>query len=118
MNTGGAPIDLTLAPDHLEKLRAVMKARPTIVAMYFDRPYVVPELAKESAALLAHFGVSDEALLDVLTGSYAPTGKLPFELPSSMQAVQEQKEDVPHDSKNPLFPFGHGITFTPSSARR
>jgi len=118
MNTGGAPIDLTLAPDRLEKLRALMKARPTIVAMYFDRPYVVPELAKESAALLAHFGVSDEALLDVLTGSYAPTGKLPFELPSSMQAVQEQKEDVPHDSKNPLFPFGHGITFTPSSARR
>ena len=64
----------------------------------------MPELAKESAALLAHFGVSDEALLDVLTGTYAPTGKLPFELPSSMLAVRAQKEDVPHDSKDPLFP--------------
>jgi beta-glucosidase len=118
MNTGGAPIDLTLAPDRLEKLRAVMKAAPTVVAMYFDRPYVVPELARESAALLAHFGVGDEALLDVLSGTYAPTGKLPFELPSSMQAVRDQKEDVPHDSRDPLFPFGHGLTFTPASARR
>jgi hypothetical protein len=35
-----------------------------------------------------------------------------------MLAVQEQKEDVPHDSKAPLFPFGHGITFAPASARR
>ena len=118
MDTGGAPIDLSLPPDRLEKLRAVMKATPTVVAMYFDRPYVVPALAKESAALLAHFGVSDEALLDVLTGAYPPTGKLPFELPSSMLAVQEQKEDVPRDSKDPLFPFGHGITFAPASARK
>ena len=110
MNTGGAPIDLTLAPERLAKLRAVMSATPTIVAMYFDRPYVVPELAKESAAMLAHVGVADEALLDVLTGSHAPTGKLPFELPSSMEAVRAQKEDVPHDSKNPLYPFGHGLT--------
>ena len=118
MNTGGAPIDLTLAPERLEKLRLVMKAKPTIVAMYFDRPYVLPALAKESAAFLAHFGVTDDALLDVLTGTYAPTGKLPFELPSSMLAVQEQKEDVPHDSKDPLFPFGHGITYAAGSARR
>jgi beta-glucosidase len=95
-----------------------MGARPTVVAMYFDRPYVVPELAKESAAMLAHFGVSDDALLDVLTGVYAPTGKLPFELPSSMEAVRAQKEDVPHDSKDPLYPYGHGITFTAGSARR
>ncbi len=118
MATGGAPIDLTLSPDRIAKLRAVMGARPTVVAMYFDRPYVVPELAKESAAMLAHFGVSDEALLDVLTGVYAPTGKLPFELPSSMEAVRAQKEDVPHDSKDPLYPYGHGITFAAGSARR
>ena len=118
MNTGGAPIDLTLAPERLEKLRLVLKARPTIVAMYLDRPYVLPALAKESAAFLAHFGVSDEALLDVLTGTYAPTGKLPFELPSSMVAVQEQQEDVPHDSKDPLFPFGYGLTYGAASARK
>ncbi len=118
MDTGGTPIDLTVAPAVLTKARAVMKATPTIVAMYFDRPYVVPELANEAAALVAHFGVSDEALLDVLTGVVAPAGKLPFELPSSMDAVRAQKEDVPHDSTAPLFPFGHGLTFAASSAQR
>jgi beta-glucosidase len=118
MATGGAPIDLTLPPEHLQHLRAVMGAKPTVVAMYFDRPYVVPELARDASALVAHFGVSDEALLDVLTGSFAPAGKLPFELPSSMDAVRAQKEDVPYDSKDPLFPFGHGLTYPVSSLKR
>ena len=118
MATGGAPIDLTVPADQLQRLRAVMRSRPTVVAMYFDRPYVVPEIARESAALIAHFGVSDEALLDVLSGAFAPAGKLPFELPSSMDAVRAQKEDVPYDSRNPLFPFGHGLTYEASTARR
>jgi beta-glucosidase len=118
MATGGSPIDLTIAVEQLQKIRTVMGAKPTVVAMYFDRPYVVPELAKEAGALVAHFAVTDEALLDVLAGAVAPTGKLPFELPSSMDAVRAQKEDVPHDSKAPLFPLGHGLTFAAGSARR
>jgi beta-glucosidase len=36
---------------------------------------------------------------------------LPFEIPSSMEAVRKQKEDLPYDSEDPLFPFGHGLTF-------
>jgi beta-glucosidase len=28
-----------------------------------------------------------------------------------MDAVRNQKEDVPFDSENPLFPFGHGLTY-------
>ena len=55
------------------------------------------------------FGVSDEALFDVLLGKVAPTGKLPFEMPSSMDAVRAQLEDVPHDSKDPLFAIGFGL---------
>jgi beta-glucosidase len=50
-------------------------------------------------------------LLDVLTGAFAPVGRMPFELPSSMEAVRARKEDVLHDSPNPLFPFGHGLTY-------
>lgn len=41
---------------------------------------------------------------------HPPSGRLPFELPSSMEAVRAQKEDVPHDWKDPLYPFGHGVT--------
>ena len=79
--------------------------------IYLDRPAVIPEIAAQAAALLANFGASDAALLDVIFGRFAPSGKLPFELPSSMEAVQRQKEDVPYDSENPLFPFGHGLTY-------
>jgi beta-glucosidase len=88
-----------------------MRKGPTVVALHLDNPLVVPEIANEAAALLATFGVSDEALLDVLTGKFAPTGKLPFEMPSSMDAVRAQLEDAPHDSKGPLFAIGSGLTF-------
>jgi beta-glucosidase len=47
----------------------------------------------------------------VVFGKYKPEGKLPFELPSSMEAVKTQKEDVPYDSKNPLYHFGFGLSY-------
>ena len=62
-------------------------------------------------ALLASFGAGDRAVLDVVFGRHAPTGRLPFELPSSMGAVRAQKPDVPCDSDSPLFPFGHGLGY-------
>jgi beta-glucosidase len=108
---GEVPIDLTLPRETLEHVRSVMRKKPTIVALHLDNPLVVPELAQEAAALLVTFGVADEALLDVLVGKFAPEGKLPFELPVSMEAVRAQREDVPHDSKAPLFAFGSGLTY-------
>jgi beta-glucosidase len=47
----------------------------------------------------------------VVFGRVAPEGTLPFELPSSMEAVRQQKSDVPYDSENPLFPFGYGLRY-------
>ena len=108
---GGQPVDLTVPAVRLTPARALMQKKPTIVVMQFDSPYVIPELASESAALLATFGVSDEALFDVLMGKFNPTGRLPFELPSSMDAVREQLEDMPYDSKAPLFKFGAGLSY-------
>jgi len=108
---GAVPIDLTLPAETLTRVRAVLQQKPTVVALHLDNPLVVPELASEAGALLATFGVSDEALFDVLVGKHAPTGKLPFEMPSSMDAVRAQLEDVPHDSKAPLFPIGFGLTY-------
>jgi beta-glucosidase len=108
---GGAPIDLTLPEATRARVRAVMRQKPTIVVLHLDNPLVVPELATEASALLATFGVSDEALFDVLVGKFAPTGKLPFEMPSSMEAVGAQLEDVPGDSKAPLFAIGSGLTY-------
>ncbi|HEX9190252.1 MAG TPA: glycoside hydrolase family 3 N-terminal domain-containing protein, partial [Vicinamibacteria bacterium] len=108
---GAVPIDLRLPEETLARVLPVLRAKPSVVALHLDNPLVVPELAREAKALLATFGVSDEALFDVLTGKHAPSGRLPFEMPSSMEAVRAQLEDVPHDSKDPLFPIGHGLTY-------
>ena len=49
--------------------------------------------------------------MDLIRGKFKPTGKLPIELPSSMEAVKNQIEDIPYDSKEPLFKFGHGLSY-------
>ena len=72
---------------------------------------MIPEIAEQCAGLLANFGASDAAVLDVIFGRFSPVGKLPFELPSSMEAVRDQKEDLPYDSESPLFAFGHGLGY-------
>jgi len=84
---------------------------PTIVVLYLDRPAVIPEISRAARALLADFGASDASVLEVIFGKSNPEGKLPFELPSSMDAVRNQKADVPYDSENPLYPFGFGLTY-------
>jgi len=89
----------------LDLLRRV----PTIVVLYLDRPAVIPEINETAKALLADYGASDVAVLEVIFGKANPEGSLPFELPSSMEAVENQKADVPYDSENPLYPFGFGL---------
>jgi beta-glucosidase len=103
--------DLSFKEEEKTRILAILKQVPTIVDIYLDRPAVIPEIAAHSAALLANFGASDAAILDVIFGRFSPSGKLPFELPSSMEAVRKQKSDVPYDSENPLFPFGYGLTY-------
>ncbi|HLO29288.1 MAG TPA: glycoside hydrolase family 3 C-terminal domain-containing protein, partial [Anaerolineales bacterium] len=80
----------------LEKTRIlnILNQVPTVVDIYLERPAVIPEIAEKSLALLANFGASDEAVLDVIFGKFEPQGKLPFELPSSLDAVRKQKEDL------------------------
>lgn len=103
--------DLDFKGAELERILGLLARVPTVVAIHLDRPAVIPEIATHCAALLGEFGASDEAVLDVVFGRFAPSGRLPFELPSSMEAVRRQYPDVPHDSENPLFPFGHGLTY-------
>ncbi len=94
-----------------DSILQLLNTVPTIVDIYIDRPAVIPEISQKAKALLANFGASDAALLDVIFGKAKPEGKMPFELPSSMEAVRNQKEDIPHDSKDPLYPFGAGLKY-------
>ena len=84
-----------------------------IVDVYLDRPAVIPEVASQATALTVSYGSSEDAYLDVIFGTSgaAPEGKLPFDLPSSMEAVQGSKEDVPFDTACPLFKFGYGLSY-------
>jgi beta-glucosidase len=103
--------DLDFKGTKKDSILQLLNTVPTIVDIYLDRPAVIPEISAKAKGLLADFGASDQAVMDVVFGKYKPGGHLPIELPSSMEAVRNQKEDVPYDSKNPLYPFGAGLSY-------
>ena len=84
---------------------------PTIFVVDLGRPAILANVRDRAGALVASFGASDRALLNVLTGKASPQAHLPFELPSSLQEVSLQKEDLPHDTAHPLYPYGYGLTY-------
>jgi beta-glucosidase len=94
-----------------EELLKLIQSKPTVTVINLERPAVFPEINTASKAVIGDFASQDDIILDLIFGQFKPTGHLPFELPSSMDAVLKQKEDVPHDSENPLYPFGYGLTY-------
>jgi beta-glucosidase len=102
--------DLDFKGEALAEILDLLHTVPTIVVIYLDRPAVIPEIAAACQVLLADYGASDAAGMDVVFGVARPEGKLPFELPSSMAAVRAQRTDVPHDSEAPLYPYGFGLS--------
>jgi beta-glucosidase len=103
--------DLDFKGEALAEIVSLLETVPTIVVLYLDRPAVIPEISAAAQALLVEYGASDEAVLNVIFGKAKPEGKLPFELPFSMDAVRNQKADVPYDSEDPLYPFGFGLAY-------
>jgi len=103
--------DLDFKGQQLQDILDLEKAVPTIVDIYLDRPAVVPEISANAKGLFVNFGSNDRAFLDVVFGKYKPEGHLPIEMPSSMEAVRNQKEDMPYDSKDPLYKFGFGLSY-------
>ncbi len=96
-------------PDY-EALKAATAANvPVIASIYLDRPAILTNIRDRTAVLLANFGASDDALLDVMLGKAKARGRLPFELPASMAAVEQQRPGKADDSQKPLYPFGAGI---------
>ncbi len=95
----------------LEALRRLPTNIPVITSVYIDRPAVLAPLLPMSTSVIANFGLSDEALVAIITGREKAVGRLPFELPSSMQAVLNQRSDQPSDSASPLFEVGFTLPY-------
>ncbi len=102
---------LDFPADEKAELLKLIQSKPTITVMNLERPAVFPEINAQSKAVIADFSSQDDIILDLIFGQFKPTGRLPFELPSSMDAVLQQKEDVPYDSKDPLYRFGFGLSY-------
>ena len=114
-----APYGITLAYGNaanwqvLENIRKVAASgKPVIVVVNMDRPVILTEFIDSVAGVFGAFGATDPALLDVVFGKTAPTGKLPFDLPSDMPSVVSHAADLPFDIEDPLFKFGFGLTYS------
>ncbi|GJG85478.1 beta-glucosidase [Gemmatimonadetes bacterium T265] len=90
-----------------EAIKRASAVVPTVVTVYLDRPAILTDVRGRAGALLGNFGVSDAALLDVLTGRAKAEGRLPFQLPSSMADVTAQRPDVAGDLARPLYGLGY-----------
>jgi beta-glucosidase len=71
---------------------------------------VLTDIAGEAAALTVTYGCGDAALLDAWFGRVRPEGRLPVDLPRSMEAVRASAADAPFDTADPVFRFGHNAT--------
>lgn len=107
-------IDIAFPAEKWESIKALARTgKPVVVAFNpSGSSCVLPQDLKQVVkGTIMIFDALDNALLDVVFGEFNPKGKLPFEIPSSMDAVKKQLEDVPFDSENPAFKFGDGLSY-------
>lgn len=99
----------------VEYINKISASKPTAVVMNFSKPWVMQEIDTPNAKTwLATFGTTLPSVLDVVTGKYNPTGKMPFGIPSSQEAIEANKEDVPSALEAPgyaLIPCGFGLSY-------
>jgi beta-glucosidase len=101
---------LAFSEQVIAHVREVAAAVPTVVDVLADRPPILTPIVEAAAAVTVNWGASGAALLDVLSGAFPAQGALPFDLPRSMAAVEASRPDVPFDTADPLFRFGHGLS--------
>lgn len=100
---------LEFAPGLVYRLQQIAASCPLVLVVNLDRPAILTPFVGHAAAIVADYGSSAKAVLDALTGRVAPRGRLPIEIPRSMDAVRSSREDVPSDTGDPVFPVHHGL---------
>ena len=107
---------LDFPDDEIARVRALAAELPVILDVFLERAAILTPFDTIASAITANFGASDAALLDALTATIPPKGRLPIELPRSMAAVEASHPDVPNDTEDPLYPYGAGLSL-PSTSR-
>lgn len=113
----GAPIELQLSKNKIDvaHVNDLTSQKPTILLINYTSPWVIDEVDNTNLkTVLATFGTTTDAVLDVLSGKFKPTGKMPFTTPVSRQAVLDNQSDVPGHLKPKgyaLFTFGDGLNY-------
>jgi beta-glucosidase len=100
---------LTLAPEQLAALGAVKAAGvPTVVVLISGRPVMLDGVLDPADALVAAWlpGSEGQGVTDVLFGDHAPTGRLSFVWPRSVEQIPMAIGDP-----DALFPIGYGLTY-------
>jgi beta-glucosidase len=104
-------------------VRAVLATgKPTIVMLINSGPLSVNYIAENAPAVLEGFYLGEETgtgVADVLFGDYNPSGKLPVSFPRGVGQLPIYYDHKPtakrgylYTSKEPLFPFGYGLSYT------
>lgn len=94
-----------------------MKGKPVIVVVRMSNPMVFSEFEPQVGAILVHFGIQDQAILDIISGNAEPSGLLPMQMPANMKTVEKQNEDVPFDmecytdSEGNTYDFAFGMNW-------
>lgn len=97
---------------------------PVVVVVVTGRPYVLDwAVAGQVGAVLQSFFPGEEgapALAAIVSGREAPSGRLPVSMPRSAGAQPYSylhprlggPSDITSVDSTPVFPFGHGLTYT------
>jgi beta-glucosidase len=114
----GSPLHVSLSENNIDinYINGLVAKKPTVLVINYTNPWAIDEIYDPSntnvKGILATFGTSSEAVLDIVTGKFAPSGKMPFSTPFSDDAAQNQKSDVPgyqEDGNYALFKFDEGM---------
>ena len=92
--------------EDVERVRLLASKLPVVLVVTLSRPAILTPFVPHVSAIVAEYGAHDAAVWDVLLGRVQAEGRLPFELPRSMDAVAASRPDVAADTEDPLFPEG------------
>ena len=104
--------------DIILETRKLMKDKPVIVSMNCKNPTVMKEFETSVDGILLDFNVQTQAILELVCGNKEPSGLLPFQIPSDMNTVETQLEDVSLDMKchideeNHIYDFAFGMNYS------